>query len=574
MYYDGHERPDVIERRIEFLKEMAEYEKLMAKYSGEDCMDVTPPTLDPGQKELVLVVHDESTFYSNDGERNSWIEAKRGHAIRYKNLGASCNSSKFLSEKIGILRMTEAQYANYKERNPQSTVPRDSSVEMKCGSKYATALTGEQILGVSHQGWWNNELMLAQLHNAITVFEETHPGCQGLFLFDNSTGHNAYAEDALLAHKMSSLPGGKQPKMRDGQLPDGRKQSMTFRKGEFTLFDLQKKIKGEKISIKRGTRVGEDSPLSGLAKGSRQVCLEKNIRIVKGRTAKGKPKYVHHCCPKAKKTEDELFDDEMLRAAGREDQIKDKVDHTGYNANGVPCCCVWALRQCADFVDQKNAVEELIINAGHKVIFLPKYHPELNFIERFWAYVKGWLRKNCKYNMKGLWENFDKVFDGTVIPLSLIRKFARTSWRWMDCYRRGMSLELTTFATKVYHGHRQVPPRMDDLVNELASHKRKTAAGKLRKLIDQDRKSQVNMVGNEDVCVLSEVTPQKLVGMYIEKDFEGFGKFKGRVTSCGKDVLGRDIFRVDYLDGDYEDLFLQELIKFVRKEDIFMYINR
>ena len=73
---------------------------------------------------------------------------------------------------------------------------------------------------------------------------------------------------------------------------------------------------------------------------------------------------------------------------------------------------------------------------------------------------------------------------------------------------------------------------------------------------------------------MSEVTPQKLVGMYIEKDFEGFGKFKGRVTSCGKDVLSRDIFRVDYLDGDYEDLFLQELIKFVRKEDIFMYINR
>ena len=69
VYYDSHEeRADVVKRRKEFLQEMSVYEKLMSKYSGPDCMTVTPPVLGPGQREHVLVVHDESTFYTNDDE--------------------------------------------------------------------------------------------------------------------------------------------------------------------------------------------------------------------------------------------------------------------------------------------------------------------------------------------------------------------------------------------------------------------------------------------------------------------------------------------------------------------------
>ena len=32
-------------------------------------------------------------------------------------------------------------------------------------------------------------------------------------------------------------------------------------------------------------------------------------------------------------------------------------------------------------------------NAGCKLIFLPPYSPELNPIEKFWAWLKGFLRK-------------------------------------------------------------------------------------------------------------------------------------------------------------------------------------
>ncbi|GES92136.1 hypothetical protein GLOIN_2v1785920 [Rhizophagus clarus] len=74
---------------------------------------------------------------------------------------------------------------------------------------------------------------LVQLvHQAIPIFEILHPGCIGIFCFDQSTNHNAMAGDALVTTKMNLSPRGKQLKMRDSWYinEDGEKrvQSMTF----------------------------------------------------------------------------------------------------------------------------------------------------------------------------------------------------------------------------------------------------------------------------------------------------------------------------------------------------------
>ena len=115
-------------------------------------MQVVPPDLPSGVKEHILVVHDESTFYSNDDERKQWVEQGRGFSLKRKNAGGSVNSSKFLSEKIGRVRMTDEQYTRYKQAHPDSNLPQDSGVEMKCGTKYATAITGKTVLGLVHKG--------------------------------------------------------------------------------------------------------------------------------------------------------------------------------------------------------------------------------------------------------------------------------------------------------------------------------------------------------------------------------------------------------------------------------------
>jgi len=66
----------------------------------------------------------------------------------------------------------------------------------------------------------------------IPAFESAHgPGYQALFVIDNSQGHAAYPEDALLVSRMNLRPGGKQARMRNGWfIRDGIKvnQPMIF----------------------------------------------------------------------------------------------------------------------------------------------------------------------------------------------------------------------------------------------------------------------------------------------------------------------------------------------------------
>ena len=61
--------------------------------------------------------------------------------------------------------------------------------------------------------------------------------------------------------------------------------------------------------------------------------------------------------------------------------------HVGW-ADEVLCRLEFLLSEQADFKEQQNAIQELVLSRGHFCIFLPKFHPELNFIERYWSRVK------------------------------------------------------------------------------------------------------------------------------------------------------------------------------------------
>ncbi|KAI9204940.1 uncharacterized protein BJ171DRAFT_92100 [Polychytrium aggregatum] len=65
IYMDGHERPDVRRYRKKYLKKMLMYRKRMVHYSGETMEIENGPFCTKG-KRMVLVTHDESTFYANE----------------------------------------------------------------------------------------------------------------------------------------------------------------------------------------------------------------------------------------------------------------------------------------------------------------------------------------------------------------------------------------------------------------------------------------------------------------------------------------------------------------------------
>ena len=263
----------------------------------------------------------------------------------------------------------------------------------------------------------------------------------------------------------------------------------------------------------------------------------------------------------SRKRREELFEDEMLRAMGREDEIKPKTHNKGYDDHGRPCCYVWTLQQHEDFKSQLKRLE-IIKQAGHKCAFLPKYHPELNFIERFWGHCKRWLRDHCEYNMQGLLDNFKRVHSEEVTPLSLIRKFALTSWRWMNIYRHGLDPELAAFEAKCYHGHQGIPDTMDDLVNKLRECKQKSDAVKIEKLVNKvkDRRERGDTTAAAaPVIDVSGVNPDKVIGLWMTKDFEGFGEYRGEVVSHDKEIIGRIMYTVRYLDGDQRTYLLKRL---------------
>ena len=84
------------------------------------------------------------------------------------------------------------------------------------------------------------------------------------------------------------------------------------------------------------------------------------------------------------------------------------------------CCARNLLQSQPDFQEQKSRVQEIIEEAGHLCIFLPKYHCELNFIEYFWAAIKRYLREHCDYTFSTLKENMPKALAS--VDVQLIQK--------------------------------------------------------------------------------------------------------------------------------------------------------
>jgi hypothetical protein len=215
-----------------------------------------------------------------------------------------------------------------------------------------------------------------------------HPRAIGVFAFDNSSAHAAFAADALNARAMNVNPGGKQPKMRDTMF-NGQVQSMVFPDDH------------------------PDPSLRGNAKGMRVVLKER-----------------------------QLWKEGMV----------------GFCNSSSPtdsCCMRHVLEQQPDFVNQCCLLQEVIEAHGHKIIFYPKFHCELNYIEMYWGAVKQYARANCNYTWKGLQQVVPEALNS--VPLKQIRKYARRSFRYMDAYEKGLNVKQAAYAVKKYKRHRVIP---------------------------------------------------------------------------------------------------------------------
>jgi hypothetical protein len=92
-----------------------------------------------------------------------------------------------------------------------------------------------------------------------------------------------------------------------------------------------------------------------------------------------------------------------------------------YLPGATDCCCQQMLFNELDFVNVKSELEEVAKSLGVQVIYLPKYHCELNPIEQCWGYAKRIYQLNpassCEQDLEA---NTLAVLD--VVPLESMRK--------------------------------------------------------------------------------------------------------------------------------------------------------
>jgi hypothetical protein len=107
MYVDGHEREDVVEYRMEFIERWKVYDKRMYSYDNEGNREgeLTGFPVPPGQHfRLILITHDESTFYETDRRKTVWAHRSDKAVPLKKGEGVSLMPSEFLTVEWGRLQ--------------------------------------------------------------------------------------------------------------------------------------------------------------------------------------------------------------------------------------------------------------------------------------------------------------------------------------------------------------------------------------------------------------------------------------------------------------------------------------
>lgn len=364
VFKDGHERDDVVRYRQEvFAPTFCEYLKSSARFDEKGNLMIPEGV----ERPIIFVTHDESHFNANDAKMFMWTNDDI-RSIRPKGKGKGIMVSDFLTPGGRLSHGFEDGKREY---------------------------ASELIETGAGKEWWTNAMMMQQLKKAVTIFKKEFPSCTGLWLFDNSTNHGAFASDALVASKVRLNPSGKQPKMRNGYFGEPKRtQPMCF--------------------------PPDSEYYPGEPKGARVILQERGL----------------------------WRDGLILTCQNRPGPSRKECSPSR------DCCAQAILGTQPDFLQQKSQIEEYLLSQDQQVLFYPKFHCECNWIERYWGYCKRYTRENCTYSITGLRQNVPAAL--IEVPPSTIKRYFDRSVRIIKAYADDVGYETEEFKKRVYHSHRRL----------------------------------------------------------------------------------------------------------------------
>ncbi|KAG2046448.1 hypothetical protein BDR06DRAFT_899234 [Suillus hirtellus] len=271
-------------------------------------------------------------------------------------------------------------------------------------------------VGKAQDGYFTNENIVAHAAKAMEILEKNYPDEHHVLVFDNATTHLKHADDALSARKMpkcTSATWGVSITKKDD---DGR-----------PVIGTNGKPVKEKIWMKDAWLLnGDVQPLyfpdghdkASYFKGMAQILVERGYTNA--------PNLPAEC-------------QEFKCPGGKSD-----------------CCCWRLMYTQADFANVESNLEATCHARGFDVIFLPKYHCELNFIEQCWGFAKRLYRKKDRSSSEAILEcNVIESLDS--VPLLSMRRFSVRSLRFIDAYAKGLNGTQAAWAIKKYCGHCMLP---------------------------------------------------------------------------------------------------------------------
>ena len=202
--------------------------------------------------------------------------------------------------------------------------------------------------GKPQDGYFTNDDIVAQTGRAMDVLSKHYTNEDHVFIFDNAKTHLKCANDALSARKMPKFP-------------------------------------SESWGV---TVIAKDST-GKLIRGANGNTVKEKIQMADARLPNGVPQPLyflegHECAGWFKGMAQILVERGYTDASRLPAECKDfkcPPDRTD-------CCCCRLMYSQSDFANVESIIETTCRSCRFEVIFLPKFHCELSFIEQCWGFSK------------------------------------------------------------------------------------------------------------------------------------------------------------------------------------------
>ncbi|KIM60193.1 hypothetical protein SCLCIDRAFT_16384 [Scleroderma citrinum Foug A] len=202
--------------------------------------------------------------------------------------------------------------------------------------------------GKTRDGYFTNDDIVAQTGRAMDVLSKHYTNEDHVFIFDNAKTHLKRANDALLACKMPKFP-------------------------------------SESWGV---TVIAKDST-GKLIRGANGNTVKEKIRMADARLLNGVPQPLYF--PEGHERAGWFKGmAQILVERGYTDTSRLPVECKDFKCppDRTDCCCRRLMYGQSDFANIESIIETTCRSRGFEVIFLPKFHCELSFIEQCWGFSK------------------------------------------------------------------------------------------------------------------------------------------------------------------------------------------